>query len=224
MDTTLSAEVPVPKSDIKALYRAILERPDDDALRGIYADALEENGHQDVAEAIRFGLGNPNHLENCRISTVLPYWPMPEGDYDPYPNCVRRRGLIGEVWLNEADFLVRAADLFARHPVTRVVLVDRRPLDPRTEHRAVWLDDWPHDLSEFAGWDMAGVRNAAISGRLFLKMRQMLMDGQTMRVACLSRSTIRFRREQEATEALSATCVAYGREMAGLPALEVASV
>ena len=56
-------------TDREALFRAILDNPDDDTLRLIYADALEEEGNDRRAEFIRsqVQLANVHEYEPASI-------------------------------------------------------------------------------------------------------------------------------------------------------------
>ena len=53
-------------TDREALYRAILENPDDDTLRLIYADALEEEGDSQRA------FENLGEIVKLPIGTLVP--------------------------------------------------------------------------------------------------------------------------------------------------------
>src|SRR4051812_28928955 len=55
-------------TDREALYRAILANPDDDTLRLIYADALEEDGDGERAAFIR------NHVRLAGLPEYDPAW------------------------------------------------------------------------------------------------------------------------------------------------------
>ncbi len=122
-------------TDREALYRAILENPDDDTLRLIYADALEEEGDSRRAAFIRTQVqlsGVPEydpawvrirfHDRDKMPGTWVRELPgLPEGvQWAPDPF---RRGFPANVRANFASvFVAQAEELFERFPVEAVEL------------------------------------------------------------------------------------------------------
>ena len=102
-------------TDGDRLLRAILERPDDDLVRLVYADWLEEQGHGYEA-VIREGIRDPKVTRTLGVS-LEPEFPTVPIDYE------WRRGFVEAVHLKLTHFTESMARcLFSRHPITRVVL------------------------------------------------------------------------------------------------------
>jgi uncharacterized protein (TIGR02996 family) len=109
-------------SDGESLYRAILAAPADDAPRLVYADWLEERGNLERAELIRHMVHFPRDRAGYRPPNPASlYWPDAPG----WVGYGVRRGFVAEIGLSTPLFLAHAAELFARHPITRVNLLDR---------------------------------------------------------------------------------------------------
>lgn len=139
-------------TDREALFRAILASPDDDTLRLIYADALEEEGDVRRAAFIRsqVQLAHVPEYDPARIhnryherdprdapwTTERP--PLPDGlDWSPEPF---RRGFLAAVQADDAAAFVAGADeLFARFPVESVELKVVRPGEARAFARCEWV-------------------------------------------------------------------------------------
>src|SRR5436305_698754 len=121
-----------------ALLAAVLEAPDDDAPRLVYADWLDEHGDPGRGEYIR------DQVERTRLPEDGPRWkalkargvellgahreawrkelPAWAGSY-----CDYERGFPAAARLTAREFLKKAAGLFRRAPIRRVelrVLVD----------------------------------------------------------------------------------------------------
>src|SRR5262245_48056711 len=157
-----------------ALFRAILANPDDNTIRLVYADALEEEGNARRAAFIRaqVALADLPEYDPARVRARYrehdrpdPDWlpELPDGlawDREPF-----RRGLPGAIAADDAAaFVANADDLFARFPIesleVRVVrLADARgfalcPFLARlvrlsvtlglSGQSATWLLDSPH--------------------------------------------------------------------------------
>jgi uncharacterized protein (TIGR02996 family) len=136
-------------SDRDALYRAILERPADDAPRLVYADWLEEHGDLERAELIRHMVHFPRDAVEYRPpKTASVYWP----DAPPWVRYTVRRGFVADITLSTRQFLEFAADLFVRHPIIKVRIMDLGALILGGKAVAVLRADprdamqWPHDL------------------------------------------------------------------------------
>ncbi len=116
----------------ESLYRAILAEPEDDGLRLIYADWLEENGRAERAEFIRV------QMELARIGNAGPRWKVLRADEKKLWSIHRESWLTGlPAHLRKRDirfhkgFLEELAgppkiwagcweELFARHPIYRI--------------------------------------------------------------------------------------------------------
>nr|WP_171470891.1 TIGR02996 domain-containing protein [Frigoriglobus tundricola] len=122
-------------TDRDALYRAILDNPEDDTLRLVYADALEESGDPQRADFIRTQV-ELSHLPEydplwvrarCQGHgrTYNPSWTaeldLPHGiDWAQAPF---RRGLPGAVQVSDgAAFVPHADELFSRYPIESLEL------------------------------------------------------------------------------------------------------
>lgn len=152
-------------NDRDSLYRAVLENPDDDTLRLVYADALEEGGdprraafvraHVELArvpeyepEAVQARYHNQKKkADGGRWITELP--PLPDGlswARDPF-----RRGLPGAVQANDgAAFVAHAAELFALYPIESLELRGLRVADMAALAACEWLSRL-HSLSLVEG-------------------------------------------------------------------------
>lgn len=121
------------------------------------------------------------------------------------------RGFVSRVTLTQADFLRHAGGIFAAHPVTAVTLSDREP-DVRAGMRGI-NDDW-------FDWFPPGTEDRYARARLSEDLWWALLRtrGVVREPYCLGHET-----RDLALAALSAACVAYGRELAGLPPLTAAS-
>lgn len=139
-------------TDRDGLLAAIRERPDDDGLRLIYADWLDEHGEPARAEMIRMMVAagptlitktfprirypSPGEFARdgwgvCEVVTfaqthaaVSVWLDDPRGDLDY--GCLWDRGLITSITCPAADWLAHADGLLAEHPV-----------------QDVWLTTWP---------------------------------------------------------------------------------
>jgi uncharacterized protein (TIGR02996 family) len=139
-------------TDRDILYRAILDSPEDDTLRLVFADALEESGEPRRAEFVRA------QVELSRVPEYDPLWVMarahghgrtldprwtlelelPEGinwARDPF-----RRGLPGAIQAdNGAPFIKHADELFLRYPIESLELSVVRVADAREFAECSWL-------------------------------------------------------------------------------------
>jgi uncharacterized protein (TIGR02996 family) len=111
-------------TDGESLYRAVLIAPHDDAPRLVYADWLEERGELERAELIRHMVHFPRDRAGYRPPKPGSlYWP----DAPAWIEYGVRRGFVAELAVATPQFLAHAGDLFGRHPVTVVYLMDRHP-------------------------------------------------------------------------------------------------
>lgn len=138
-------------NDRDALYRAILDGPDDDTLRLVYADALEEGGDPRRAAFVRA------HVELARLPDYDPRAVQiryHERDFDPrwaaeldlpdgfdWAREPFRRGLPGAVQARDgAAFVARADELFARYPVEALELSAVRVSDAGAFAECPWVE------------------------------------------------------------------------------------
>ena len=150
-----------------ALLLAILANPDDEVLRLIYADWLEESGEVDRASLIRTQLelmhqpsGELLALEQQLLGTDdaikqrRPDWALPMATRDQWSkdlggwewNCG-----FPEIWHCTLSFWEEHGfEILKASPVRQVVLIDREPLgsvsNPRAPTRTWFRDDpgWVH--------------------------------------------------------------------------------
>ena len=217
--------------------RRVLENPADDTVRLVFADWLQENGEPERAALIRLslhaGVKPPaQHIPGClrrgywkrplhRPATAtcrkcsaqdayrLRYSGMSDLQLDALPGGCRwrtDRGFVSEIHLPCAAFMRHARAIFSAHPVTRVVLTDKRP-------------DWDvHTMPSWTWWQSGGDGSRpddeyALPVELFDRLKaSACVDWGDLRKSFLES-------EQEAFDALSESCVAYARELVGLPAL-----
>jgi uncharacterized protein (TIGR02996 family) len=123
-------------TDREALYRAVLENPDDDTLRLVYADALEEEGNAPRAAFVRTQVQlarlpeydpvsvRARHHERDRAfgaRWMLELFELPDGlDWAREPF---RRGFPANIQARDAAaFVTHADELFAEYPVESVEL------------------------------------------------------------------------------------------------------
>jgi uncharacterized protein (TIGR02996 family) len=140
-------------TDCDILYRAVLDHPEDDTLRLVYADALEEGGDPRWAAFVR------GQVALSRVPGYDPLWVnarahgtgrafdprwtselvLPEGiDWarDPF-----RRGLPGAVRADTGTaFAAHADELFTRYPIEALELQAIRPPDTRVLPACEWLE------------------------------------------------------------------------------------
>ena len=141
-------------TDRDSLYRAVLDNPDDDTLRLVYADAIEESGDARRAAFVRtrvelshvpeydpFAIRARYHdrkkqAEGVRWIGELP--PLPDGiswARDPF-----RRGLPGAIQARDgAAFVAHADDLFALYPIESLELKATRVADTAAFTACHWL-------------------------------------------------------------------------------------
>lgn len=224
--------------DGQALLRAVLEFPEEDTPRLIYADWLQEHGEPERADRIRW-MCRPDYRDDS--------WPLTrkESPHEPYATLlfpvdrdrhghgVRcrwpewtfrgfrgevQRGFVSELTCTTADFLAHAKAIFSAHPVTSVKLQDK--------------SSWESG-SLFSGVQSWWARrdDAQIQERYHLPWA--LFDGMTGGDSYGPGERTRERHPPEtwrynrvfadtaaADAALSRRCVAYGRELAGLSPLK----
>lgn len=248
-------------SDSPALLAAVLDAPDDDLPRLVYADWLEDTGQPERAEFIRVQVA----IARCRcrympcvcdaaplrhrehalwLRTIQWFNPLVDLGFslrlhaaDEAPCVVVRRGFVAEVRLPLAAFLGErcdvmacagsgrntelnarcdncsgtgripgvAADLFARHPIERVVLTDLEPRRVSDSLSSGWT--WSRQRRLFNGELMAGTDTPHT---LPDAIRELLPRDDCQQ---LHRDYLRWGAPEAALDALSVACVAYGRQL-----------
>ncbi len=140
-------------TDREALYRAVLESPDDDTLRLIYADALEEEGDARRAAFVRAQVefAHLPDFDPARVHAryhdrekmfgarwVLKLPPLPSGlewAREPF-----RRGFPADIRARDpAAFVSHADQLFRHYPIESLELAVARVTDVREFARCPWL-------------------------------------------------------------------------------------
>jgi uncharacterized protein (TIGR02996 family) len=105
----------------EALLADIIAHPEDNGLRLIYADWLEDNGDVKEAERVRWFVANPKYRQAAAIQYAIPGWPE-EDRFRGTPCCVINRGFVSEVRLPLAAWRQHGPALVRQHPLTRVEL------------------------------------------------------------------------------------------------------
>jgi uncharacterized protein (TIGR02996 family) len=118
--------------DERAFMRAIIDDPDDDGPRLVFADWIEEHVDPDWALAVRRSVADPGRTDWVRLHGL--WWPggpdsTPPLQNDAFDRVGVRRGFVEAVectlaqWLEGGPMAVRA------QPVTRVTLGDYGPIE-----------------------------------------------------------------------------------------------
>lgn len=215
-------------SEYDLLLRGVLTGPRANLPRLVLADWLEENGQERRAKLIRKDIdGELGPLSGSALEVMLGFAAGPPLTFSPRQNVMGgmigfgvssfsfSRGFVCEVSMDTADFLANAAAVFSRHPVTTVALTDRLP-DPQydlTGGRLVYVwnrattEAYPGE-SHYLPWPIFD----ELPNRRWFKS---VLTPDAPPVAFSARGYT----ARDARSDLSAACVAYGREMAGLPPL-----
>lgn len=140
------------------------------------------------------------------------------------------RGLVNEIWVTEHKFLTSAWRLFARHPITRVVLTDKRA----TKCNYMSTNTIPYYKLSVPGRKSASVNlNTAsdvqdtltdIQSRIDRRLFDFVAgDSRTFSFIDGSGPSITsvayFNSECDVADAISDACVKFGRKAVGLPEL-----
>lgn len=102
-------------SERDAFIRNIIDQPEDDTVRLVFADWLDEQGESSQAMYIRRAIMEPGVVlifDSEPVWSVLPDGIIPEWS----------RGFVAKITCSAADWLAHADALLAAHPVTRVTL------------------------------------------------------------------------------------------------------
>jgi uncharacterized protein (TIGR02996 family) len=114
-------------TQVDSLFQAILDDPDDDAVRLVYADYLEEHGEPQRADFIRVQIelallpeGDPRRgdleaRERALLKEHEGEWVAPLGEWAHFPEF--HRGFVWGVMLDAPDFMERAEELFRTTPL-----------------------------------------------------------------------------------------------------------
>jgi uncharacterized protein (TIGR02996 family) len=109
-------------SDSDALLRGILENPDDDAPRLVYADWLEEEGKADHAELIRIQCERPHSVQRGARAAELEWAVGGSLAATPGVRLWWERGFIGRITTGLLNYLDHAGSLASYAPAVEVVL------------------------------------------------------------------------------------------------------
>jgi uncharacterized protein (TIGR02996 family) len=229
-----------PREAMRAAFvRAVCEEPEEDVHRLALADWLEDNGGAGRAEFIRGMIRAWRHPRFevcyhlpvvCQVPAAVEAsgWPSAGGPFGGellarwredhaslYPRfrveqlgdvqgdaAEFRRGFVESITLTLDAFLEHAVALFSAHPITEVTLSDREPGEDPYGPRFAWLtgDSMPAAASAGGAWLPPG---------LFGRLRGGVINAHVQGYGS----------EQAAWAALSAACVAYGRDLVRLPEL-----
>lgn len=211
-DVTIQRLPPRPATVEAALLQDVLAEPYEDAPRLILADWLEDNGNAGRAAFIRYMMRQrlermevPNG-QSFRFDTVTgESWADGLNFRRGY-----RRGFVERIELSLAEFERHAKELFAAHPITEVGLSDRAPNIYTDEGRDA-------GLFAFESATPADLLDQPLPGYVPQPLWNLL---RLSRNEGARGSRVYFATRGDAASSLSRACVAYGRELAGLPALK----
>jgi uncharacterized protein (TIGR02996 family) len=225
--------------ELATLLRAVLVSPDEDTPRLMLADEWEDRGEGERAEFVRWQCRQAIRHPFPRVSWrkwFNPWWTgatcrstlhrggpclilmkVRKGAEPPRQMYVTR-GFASEFRMPLSDFhsplgihaLTR--ELFAAHPVTRVTLTDREPLE--------WTEDAgsaSHDGDRWFSW-----LDRKQPGESVYRVPGELIDAMVRAGARRNhrKCAVRFTTRELALAALSDACVSLGRKLVGLPPLK----
>jgi uncharacterized protein (TIGR02996 family) len=219
----------------RQFYRSICETPRDDMPRLIFADWLEENGHEGQAEFIRLQIRTPEpELDGAdwanvdrayeptrkRGQSLLTAhwrewtWPVAELDGARPHHGSFSRGFLCSLTMPSKLFIQNACAVFSIHPITKVELSNRGTLYGRRAGENYVVEFFDADLTK------RGRRATRLPGPIFAFLDRVGIPC-TLRGA---RAELCVRREggmswRYGEEIISRAAVAYGRHQAGLPPL-----
>lgn len=226
---------------------AIAREPDEDTVRLAFADYLQESGERHlewmavfIRACIRNGDDNAQGEYHRAIEHTNPHdgaraFGLPAGwDVTCYrklhelrsqvfsnrPSALTVRGFVSHVTLSFADLLAHAGELFAANPIGRVTIRGARPWPVNSVTTAFlgsrawfsWING-DHQRNR----DGSGRESAELPDEIF----QLLQGDQSGR---FFGEYQRHLTEADAINALSAACIAYGRQQASKRKAAVAAV
>ncbi len=232
-----------------ALIRTILLTPGDDAPRLTYADWCDDNGRMERAEIIRvqialagmawaddsisFAWGPAAEEYNQRIMSGRErrdwlrareqelHGQIMAGEWSGMPEEICNippitwnfmRGFVESIKLPTNSFLRHAAAIFAAQPVTSVRLTDREPRNGSSHATGGFGLRWVH-WNRIPEGDEIHPLYRGEEHWLPAQIYDLIeVPGPEFQK--------RFDTAKQAHAALSAACVSYGRQLAGLPPLE----
>ena len=196
----MTAPDPTADPDYRRLMAGVLADPGDDLARLVLADWLEERGEWGRARHIRQHVEDPRRYDRQPGDPALyRAFDPPTGrtqtfvlaDAVPGVSFTTSRGFVSGIACDLATFLRHAGDLFAAHPITAVRLTDRRP--------EMSGGNWWYYLITTRGHDSP------------THLPDVLLKHFPVRLWYMT--------EADALAGLSSACVAFGRDLAGLPPL-----
>jgi uncharacterized protein (TIGR02996 family) len=210
-----------------AFLADICAYPDDDGVRLIYADWLEEHGHPERAEFLRVQIAQANgevrdaqgklllsrecdlvvllheqfQEELCGLRAALPHGENEKRWIEWGSHGILARGFLERLTCTWQELEQHAVCLFGQQPIQAVRLTDKKPLAYQALRPGEQV--WAWAQSTFAGiGSPAGLVPAVFS----------LLEGYSSRDLHLHFRDYASR--GEALDALSRACVAYGRQRA----------
>src|SRR4051812_27895900 len=115
---------PVTATDLSALLRGVLERPEDDAPRLVYADAVEEAGDEWRARHIRHACGPAERTKRYPVVAGGGTAGIVIERPDWCDTVWTSRGFIDSVTCPCAAWLAHGPAMVRRQPIARVELSD----------------------------------------------------------------------------------------------------
>lgn len=216
-------------NDEEAFLAAILADPEDDTVRLVFADWLDENGHHARAGFIRatgrqrlgaflnVWQGYSQQLERatglrCRghgQKAGAPYLHFISPDDGTIGDVFLRfrRGFVDSVECRAGAWIAHAGDVCAAHPVRAVTLTDLEPY-PAGREVPDSIPTWFRKRAVGGGVGNAdfAAESASVPDPIFAHLTT-------------ADDFAEYSRQEYALNALSFACVGYGRELAGLPPL-----
>jgi uncharacterized protein (TIGR02996 family) len=198
---------------IDSLLWAILEEPDRDDVRLVYADAIDEAGEIERAAYIRERVLEPYGQLHCTLDGAIGIaesWRSPEKRRFLNASGTVHRGFVVGVEMSCEDFLKHAETLFSEQPITEVRLTDKKPMrlqNRRTRGKEVWR------------WLIGGNQRHYWTGDILPLYIGMKLPGLRFNERGAHKEP-RHDSEEAAFWALSVACVAWGRELVGLPPIK----
>ena len=179
-----------------ALLRSILSNPDDDTVRLVFAEYLEEIGQSKRAQFIRHSIesGETHRERILHAIAICGAWPKPWpiGDSKLFGAGTVRRGFIEKIEVfRPQDFMVMAPELFNSQPIICVELHGCGPV--------------PEAISP------------NINGFTFVRSRVPIIIWNCLQAPGGNGDYKYFYDEKSALDEMSRTCVRLGRQTAGLP-------